>query len=251
MTLAGDLEMAQAAEAVVDFVKAFACLQRAQTHLQATAEPFARERSIVQKGLWRLSPLWWADLHHGGLGLRRCRRGDADFFRQCFADDAFRAQFNRQQPWRGDLGNALENSGRSIPAQSTLLMWVVQSRGGTPLGLASLSSIDPHNHKTEFSVGFTGTVPLTYGIKATMLVLHFALFLMCFNKVYAYIYEDNPQALHNALRLGFEHEGLLKDHFRLPDVGFVNVNLVALTRTQLQDKAPLRALAKRLISQDW
>lgn len=249
--LASSIQAAKDAEAAGDQRRAFACLQLAEAQLKALRAPDAAWVRSVRQGLWRLSPLWWSDVSHGGISLRRCRRGDADFYRACFADAAFRSQFNRQQAWKGDLANALDNAGKDVPARSSLLMWVVQTSAGNPLGLASLSSIDTVNRKTEFAVGFPGAVPPVYGIKATMLVLHFAMKLMHFNKVYSYVYEDNPKALHNAVRLGFVHEGLLRDHFLLPEVGFMSVNVVALTAAQLQASSQLRALAQRLIGQDW
>ena len=72
-----------------------------------------------------------------------------------------------------------------------------------------------------------------------------------FNKVYTYVYQDNPQALHNTIRFGFLHEGTLKDHFNIPGYGFVSVELTGLTRAQLHGNPDLRQLAKRKIGQIW
>jgi RimJ/RimL family protein N-acetyltransferase len=130
-------------------------------------------------------------------------------------------------------------------------MWVVQSSTRGPIGLASLSSIDTVNRKAELSIGLPGVLPPTLGIKTTLMMLHFALVMMPFNKVYAYVYEDNPQALHNAIRLGFVHEGKLNDHFHIAGHGFVNVDQIGLTRQQLRAHAGLKVLAKRKIGQVW
>ena len=130
-------------------------------------------------------------------------------------------------------------------------MWVVEFGSLGAIGVASLSSIDIENRRVELAIGFPGEVPPSVGIKTTLMMLHFALVMMPFNKVYAYIYEDNPQALHNALRLGFVHEGKLIDHFNIPRHGFVSVDVLGLTRKHLTANTKLRVLAKRKISQDW
>lgn len=247
--LPGLWRAARACEAAGDYPQAWRLLQRCQALTNAATPPALA--SSLRAGLWRLNPLWWANIQHGGVALRRCRAEDADFFRRCFGDASFRQQFRRGQPWRGDLALALKKAGQEPPVASGLLMWVVQSATRGAIGLASLSSIDTHNRRVELSVGFPGEVPATLGIKTTLMMLHFALVLMPFNKVCAYVYEDNPAALHNAIRLGFVHEGRLADHFHLPGQGFVSVNQIGLTRAQLHGHAGLQRLARRKIGQDW
>ena len=119
------------------------------------------------------------------------------------------------------------------------------------LGLASLSSLDAINLRAELSIGFPGDVPSTMATKATLMMLHFALVLMPFNKVYTYVYQGTPLALHNTIRFGFLHEGTLKDHFNIPGYGFVSVELTGLTRAQLHGNTHLKLLAKRRIGQIW
>jgi RimJ/RimL family protein N-acetyltransferase len=244
------MDAAQACEAAGHFAQARHWLQQCNEQLD---ELPANSKNIaaIQSTLWRLSPLWWANLQHGGLTLRRCRAQDADFFRRCFNDSVFSRQFNRQQPWRGDLGAALQQSGKLPPLKTGLLMWVVESSTLGPIGLASLSSLDTVNLRAELSIGFPGAVPPTLGTKATLMMLHFALVMMPFHKVYTYVYQDNPQALHNTIRLGFVHEGTLKDHFYMAPYGFVSVHMTGLTRSQLHESLYLKRLAKRKIGQDW
>ena len=82
-------------------------------------------------------------------------------------------------------------------------------------------------------------------------VLRLGLETAPFNKVYTYVYQDKPLALHNTIRFGFLHEGTLKDHFNIPWYGFVSVELTGLTRAQLHGNTHLRLLAKRRIGQIW
>lgn len=205
----------------------------------------------VKLALWRLHPQWWATLQHGGLSLRRCQASDADFFKKTYADRQFSQQFNRQQPWFGPLDQALQQAGQLPPLQTGSVIWVVESATSGAIGLASLSSLDTQNRRVELSVGLPGAVTPTLGIKATVMILHFAMWMMPFNKVYCYIYEDNQPALQNALRLGFLHEGTSQDHFFIDGQGFVTVNQLGLTRQQAQSNAKLKTLAKRMIGRAW
>ena len=117
--------------------------------------------------------------------------------------------------------------------------------------MASLSSIDTVNMRAELSIGFPGDVAPPLAVKATLMMLHFALVMMPFNKVYTYTYADNERARHNTQRFGFVHEGRLEQHFRLPGHGFVSVDQFGLTRAQLHGHDGLKALARRRIGQQW
>ena len=244
------MNSARALEQNGQYGQAHSMLQRCEKLLVADGSDDALSMS-VKAWLWRLAPLWWANLQHGGITLRRCRPEDADFFQKCFANEQFCRQFNRQWPWNGPLDMALDKAGKLPPIQTRTLMWVVHSGKVGPIGLASFSNIDTQNRRAELAIGFPGHVPTSLGIKTTLMMLHFALVMMPFNKVYAYLYEDNPQALHNALRLGFVHEGKLKDHFNIAGHGFVSVDVIGLTRSQIAANSKLKILVKRKIGQDW
>lgn len=250
MNAAELFKAAYALEQEGSYGRAYELLRRCD-QLQSSDGADVGATVLTKAGLLRLSPMWWANLEHNDLRLRRCVPGDAIFFRRCFEDRDFSNQFNRQPPWSGDLGNALLKSGNLSPVQTGLLMWVIESVVTGPIGLASFSSIDTRNYRMELSIGFPGNVPSTLGVKATLMMLHFAFFLMPFNKVYSYIYEDNAKALHNALRFGFVHEGTLSDHFNIHGHGFVNVNLIGLTRAQVKNDVTLKSLAQRRIGQKW
>lgn len=244
------LNSARVLEEAGQYEQAHRRLQQCEQLLLAGASDDVLLRS-VKAGLWRLAPLWWANLQHDGITLRRCGVDDAAFFQKCFGNERFCRQFNRQWPWNGPLEMALDRVGKMPPIQTRTLMWVVHFGAAGPIGLASFSSIDTQNRRAELAVGFPAEVPTSLGIKATLMMLHFALVMMPFNKVYSYIYEDNPQALHNALRLGFVHEGKLRDHFNLAGHGFVSVDVIGLTRAQMAANGKLKILAKRKIGQDW
>lgn len=243
------LSQAAAEEQAGHYARSFELLRRGSALCGPNPEP--RLARTLNDGLLRLNPLWWSALAHGNLKLRRSRCSDAGFFRKCHEDRAFARQFNRRQAWRGNLEAALENAGRAVPLKAGLQLWVVETAEAGAVGLASLSSLDLLNRRAEFSIGFPDQVPNMLGAKTTLMVLHFALVLMPFNKVYSYIYEDNPLALHNAVRLGFVHEGLLHEHFAFAGEGFVSVNQIGLTRAQIHSSSRLKSLAKKMIGQNW
>lgn len=204
----------------------------------------------LERLIWQVQPVWWAELNHGIVSLRRCRAADANFYRYCYQNKDFSHCFNRQNAWSGDLSKALNKFGAGAPAQLGLLQWIVCLRGD-PVGLASLSSIDQRNSRAEFSIGIPGVPPAGVAYKASLMAMHFAYFMLGLNKLYAYVYADNRKARANITRLGFREEGILQDHFYLPLDGFVTVHGFGLTRHQAQENSALVRAVRRRISQDW
>lgn len=242
------LYLARAQEAAGQYPGAHAALRQCVPLLPQAAR---EQTALIRTGLQRTAPLWWANVQHGGLQLRRCQASDAPWVRQWHNDAAFVRQFNRRQPWRGDLARALQRAGTLPPLQTRQLLWIIETRARGPVGLASLSNLDTKNQRAELSLGIPGAVPPVVGVKTMLMMLHYALMLIPLNKVTLYVYEDNPQALHNALHLGFVHEGRLNDHFHFTSQGFVSVDQLGLTRAQLHRTPRLHELARRWIGQDW
>lgn len=202
---------------------------------------------------WRLcsAPWWWEPVRTDGLQLRRTQASDAEFYRSCYNDPGFAQRFNRQSPWVGDLATALLNSGGGSPVVRHDIQWVACADSGEPLGLVSLSGLDLVNLKAEFAIGSTGSLSKIQAIKAMLLALHFAFFVLGLNKLYSYHYEENPESLDQIRRMGFQLEGHLTDQFRLPKYGFVSVNLTGLSLRQLRADKRLCALARRWLGVDW
>jgi RimJ/RimL family protein N-acetyltransferase len=224
------------------------CLLREQTQQGQTLSP--TERQLLRQQLWQLSPMWWTPIQHGSVLLRRCTASDAAFFSQCYADAQFTQAFNRQPGWKGNLSKVLNKFGHAPPAILGTLQWIICVQG-TPVGLASLSSIDARNSRAEFSIGLPGVPPAGVAHKVSLLVMHFAFFTAGLNKIYAYVYEDNQKAHHDTKRLGFMHEGRLYDHYFLPPEGFVTVDTFGLTKAQALQNMHLVKIVRRCINQQW
>jgi RimJ/RimL family protein N-acetyltransferase len=239
------------AVAAAKWEQARAELQR----LQKTLDP--RLAPQIQAWRYRIAPFWWQPLQGGGIVLRRTHAGDADFYRSCFADPGFASRYNRQPPWKGDLARALLLAGTRSPVDLTAQHWIVTDRSDSAIGLAALTSLNPANRKAEFSIGFPGVGPSNpsgsagRSAMATLLVFHFAFFLAGLNKLTAYVYSGNEVALRSAQRIGFQIEGLLKDHFFLPPGEFVDVHALGLTRTQLLANAEILRMSRRRLGLQW
>jgi RimJ/RimL family protein N-acetyltransferase len=205
----------------------------------------------IQSWSLRLAPYWWAPLSGPGVQLRRCRAEDADFYRNCFASRDFAEQFNRQQPWSGDLAKALAKAGNVSPPDVKAMHWIVADGAGAAIGLATLTSLNLTHRRAEFSIGFPRQVSNLHSTTATLLAFHFAFFVARLNKLTAYVYRGNERALHNARRIGFQLEGLLKDHFYLPPGEFVDVHVLGLTREQLLANDHLLRVAGRRLRVRW
>lgn len=230
----------------------------ARIRIQALQEPFnlpppdAYEWSQLEKLEVASARHWWADVRGGGIALRRARRSDADFYKSCYQDADFVRQFNRQPPWRGDLGTALDALSQRSPISSSGLLWVVHRiQEPKRVGLVTLSGVDWSNRKAQLAIGSTGTMSAFDTAKAMMLAIHFAFFVAGLNKLYTYVYDDNPRSLEQTLGLGFRLEGRLVDHVRDKSGAFVSIAATGLTRQQLAECHTLHRIAKRMIGVDW
>ncbi len=246
-----DLQAVERAAALGQIEPARTALLAWAQYIGAAATP--RDRATLRHWQLKLAPWWWAPLQGAGLTLRRTQADDADFWRQAFEAPDFARRFNRQVAWKGDLARALARAGALPPLTLEAMHWVVCKADGTRLGLASLSSLNLGNARAEFSIGFPdpARVAPVHAVLATLLVYHFAFFVLRLNKLTTYDYRDNAAALHNSLRVGLRQEGLLHDHFHLPPGEFVDVYAMGLTKAQLLQDFRLVQMAKRRLGLDW
>lgn len=83
----------------------------------------------------------------------------------------------------------------------------------TPIGFGGLLNIDYKNSKAESYMGI-GNLDFRgkgYGYDIRMMILDYAFKELNLNKVYAYVWENNPAMLNLNKKAGFEIEGLLRD----------------------------------------
>jgi len=115
-----------------------------------------------------------------------------------------------------------------------------------PLGVMSLSGIDPLNRKAEFSMGFVRG----QGTRCTMEALHFALdhafAAMDLRKLIFYAAADNRRALGLMHHWGIPEEGLLRRELLLADGSTADLRRFALFKEEWES-GPLRRQLRRLV----
>lgn len=198
---------------------------------------------------WVLSPLWWLELKHGRIFLRRASSIDRAFFERCQYDQQFVKRFNRRWASGFDLQRLLWQSENLPPLHVGVMYWTVVV-DGIPRGISSLAGIDQLNRHAEFSIGFPDKPDAGIALKTSLMVIHFALWMLGLHKLIAYIYEDNESAKRNAQHLGFQIEGILGDHFFFNNEP-TSVAVFGLTRNQVLANPSLTRIARRTISQRW
>lgn len=97
------------------------------------------------------------------------------------------------------------------PIETRQIAWVVE-KDGSPIGLAELVDINLNNSRAEIIVGFPDEQSFGISLEATLLVIEFAFSKVGIRKLVSYVYGDNPKAQKNTLHLGFQAEGLLREH---------------------------------------
>lgn len=219
--------------------------------LQSAKSNSSDDKSVDQVVLGRklaeLHPLWWQNLGDDSLYLRRTRASDAAFYKDAFSNEDWARRYNRQKPWSGDLEKALERAGQQSPLQSGSLFWIIERQENTPIGLASLTSIDEKNQRAELSLGLLDVNQSVEASKTLFWIIHFAFQKIRLNRLYVYIYTDNPSVRRILERLGFELEGTLRDHFYLPPGQFFDVWIMGLNHATLKKNERMKRLASRWI----
>ena len=96
------------------------------------------------------------------------------------------------------------------------LHWTVMTISGQQrLGMASLTEISLRHRRAEFIIGVRDAAP-GLALEASLLVLEFAFRTMRLNKVLSTVYSGNEYALRSTRHLGFQPEGLLRQHVQDP-----------------------------------
>ena len=171
---------------------------------------------------WQHAPFWWQPIE--GPRVRLVRRGpdDAALVRTCWADAGFMARFNRQAialPADDNALRALLAAERdALVEDHQALHWTVQV-SGVGVGFVSLVDVGFRHRRAEFLIGLRPGTSSWAAVEAAHLALQFAAGPMQLERLVAHFYPDNVEAISAALKLGFEHEGVLRGHLRNPATG--------------------------------
>lgn len=166
---------------------------------------------------WQHAPFWWQPIE--GPRVRLVRRGpdDAALVRRCWADADFMARFNRQAvalPADDAALKALLAGERdALVEDHRALHWTVRV-GAEGVGFVSLVDVGFRHRRAEFLIGLLPGSSSWASVEAAHLALRFAAGPMQLERLVAHFYPDNTEAISAALKLGFEHEGVLRGHLR-------------------------------------
>jgi RimJ/RimL family protein N-acetyltransferase len=137
--------------------------------------------------------------------------------RALWADTAFMARFNRQAAALpaddAALRTLLAGERDALVEEHQALHWTVQV-AGHGVGFVSLVNVGFRHRRAEFLIGLRPGTSSWAAVEAAHLALGFAAGPMQLERLVAHFYPDNVEAIRAALKLGFEHEGVLRGHLR-------------------------------------
>jgi tetratricopeptide (TPR) repeat protein len=207
--------------------------------------------------LEQVATFWRAPLSGKHLALHPYGETDAGFLQRCFGDGEFMEHYHRfldSGASRAKLATALRESASTLPWRSRSMDWVIRRQGNpaTPIGLANLTDLDLHHRRAELQIGIPDAAQRHSGagLEATLLVMDFAFNQACLNKLTSVVYEDNRQAQHNTLELGFKQEGFRPQHLRGAEGRYLGVFENGLTIADFRADRRLAKLAQRVLGRD-
>ncbi len=178
----------------------------------------------ADRGLQRLAhehqPFWWQPLAGPRVQLTRRAPADLTFLRECWADRDFMTRFHRQAPplpaSDDEAAALLQRECAAIPSESRALHWTLRTAAG-PIGLLSVVDLNAAHRRGELLIGLHGPRGAWAGVEAAHLAFDFLARRAGLERLTAYFYPDNRLAQRSALKLGFEHEGVLRGYLRSAD----------------------------------
>ncbi len=197
-------------------------------------------------------PLWWQPLTGRRVQLARRGPSDLQFIRSCWADADFMARFNRTAPplpaHEAETLELLRREQASIVSESKALHWSISSKSGT-IGLLSVVNLNLAHRRGELLIGLRGDHGVWDGAEAAHLAFGFLARKAGVERLTAYFYPDNQIALRSALKLGFQHEGVLRGYLRAKEAGRQDLHVAGLLldSTFFQQSAKVRC---RLLGPD-
>jgi diamine N-acetyltransferase len=185
-----------------------------------------------------LESRWWEPVKAGGVQMRRVQQADEAFLARLFADREFMRQYSLFQDSSPQGVRAFVQSAQLPPRIGGRLDWIIESRDGSPLGIAGLSRIDFANRRAEVMFGYPGEGDAARKFTIASAGIRFAFERLRLHKLVSHVYSTNPVAQKFTLGLGFRQEGLLREHVRLgPGAGWIDLYVNGLLREDLSQAA--------------
>jgi RimJ/RimL family protein N-acetyltransferase len=184
------------------------------------AQPGLIGSPTLQALLHEHQDFWWAPIEGRRVTLRRRNADDLNFVRACWADADFMRKFNRAArplpPEDAALSQTLSRECAGILSETRALHWTIHTTAG-PIGFVSATEHSAAHRRCEFLVGALRQPPSWASVEAAHLAIEFLRARAGIERLIAYFYAENAYAARVAQKFGFEHEGVLKGHFRNSD----------------------------------
>ena len=151
------------------------------------------------------------------LTLNPVEPEDYGFVHRQFNDPVVRRGINKQRPYtREDVVEAIESEGTT---------YLLACADGTSVGLVFLFRIDEVADRAELGYLVAPDEQGNgYATEAARLTAEYAADELGFRKLVARVFETNPPSMRVLEKIGFESEGLLRDHY-LIDGEYVDAQL--------------------------
>lgn len=171
----------------------------------------------LQNALLRSHPLWYEDAEGLRLRLARPHERHRQALVELFDNQEFRGKYNA-------FLEAAPVAAQEYIHRSTLPMeqvrqinWVIETKAGQFLGLATIAGLDWKNRTGELVFGFPpGHNNARYTAEAFMLILSLVFRDLRLSKLCSMVYANNPEAQSLTNRMGIEQEGYLRKHIVIP-----------------------------------
>lgn len=209
----------------------------------------------LERMAWCLNEHWWRPIVGRRVRLRRPDESDAFWLKSIFADAAFSDAVNKEFGLRlqrmpvPHIARQMRQQLEMPPTELSAWLLVVENVAGGRIGLASIANLNEPNRHGEFILGFPGESAASWLVLETGVLLANTVFTdLAIHKLTVSVYSDNPRLcqLSDMLRqLGFEAEGILKQHIRVAPGRFVDLHLWGGTGPQVLKAPAMTRYAKR------
>lgn len=204
---------------------------------------------------WAHEPFWWRSIEGRRCSLRRRSTQDLELVRSMWVDEKFMWSFNRfARPLPAadrDLAVFLAREHSSIVTEARSVHWTIETKNDHKVGVISFTDISLANRRAEILIGIREYPYLGIAAEAMLLALEFGFCMMRLHRIYSLVYSDNEKARRNAMHIGFELEGRLREHVVDSKTGHPAGALrMGLLRSHLNkpavDKLSIKLLGRRL-----
>lgn len=171
----------------------------------------------LQNALLRSHPLWYEDAQGLRLKLARPHERHRSDLLVLFGNEEFRRKYNAfLEPPAIAAQDYIHRSSLAME-QVRQINWVIETKDGRFLGLATIAGLDWKNRMGELVFGFPPEHNnARYTAEAFMLILSLVFRDLRLSKLCSMVYANNPEAQSLTNRMGIQQEGYLRKHIVIP-----------------------------------